>query len=308
MAALLRSEDLCRWFGDTAAVRGISLQVEVGEILGFLGPNGAGKSTTMRMLSGVLAPSSGRILLDGIDLVENPLPAKAALGYLPEHPPLYLDLTVDEYLDFCARLRRIPSNQRADALRRAKARCGLQQAGGRLLGNLSKGYRQRAGIAQAILHRPKLVILDEPTSGLDPNQIGEIRALIQELGKQHGVILSSHILPDVQAVCDRVLIINNGAEVFSGALRALQSGGEAETLLVRLQNPPATERMQQLPGVLRAEALGQQRFRLRLQADADSALIADRIVANGWRLQELRSEELDLEHLFTQLTAGGDAA
>lgn len=207
---LITVDQVTRHFGKHCAVADISFTVERGEVLGFLGPNGAGKSTTMHMICGVLATSSGSISIAGYDIVETPIQAKQYIGYLPEQPPLYIDQTVDEYLDYCARLRRVPKQNLAAAISNIKQRCGLEQVGNRLIGNLSKGYQQRTGIAQAIIHSPAVVVLDEPTAGLDPNQIVEIRELIRELGQDHSVILSTHILPEVQSVCDRVVIINQG--------------------------------------------------------------------------------------------------
>ena len=193
----LDASNLVRDFGTRHAVQGISLTLRRGEVLGLLGPNGAGKTTTMQMLTGNLAPTSGEVRVCGIDLLERPTEAKARIGYLPEVPPLYRDSTVDEYLQFAARLHRIARAQVAGAVNRAKQRCGLADMGLRMIGTLSKGYQQRVGIAQAIVHDPDVVVLDEPTVGLDPNQIREIRGLIRELAAEHSVLLSTHILPEV---------------------------------------------------------------------------------------------------------------
>lgn len=216
------ASELSRSYGARTAVRDISFELRQGEVLGLLGPNGAGKTTTLQMLAGCLAPSSGSIEICGIDLLERPRQAKALLGYLPETPPLYRELTVDEYLRLAARLRRVAKAEIADAVERAKRRCGLADAGKRLIGNLSKGYRQRVGIAQAIVHNPRVVILDEPTVGLDPIQIREIRSLIRELGGEHSVILSTHILPEVESVCDRIQIMNQGQLVFNGSVAEMK--------------------------------------------------------------------------------------
>jgi len=301
MEPLIKTEGLYRYFAGFCAVRDVSFELQRGEVLGFLGPNGAGKSTTMRILSGALAPSGGQVRLDGIDLLERPIEAKASLGYLPENPPLYRDLTVDEYLRFCARLRRVPRSRRAKALQQAKRRCGLQGSGRRLIGNLSKGYQQRVGIAQAIIHEPKLVILDEPTNGLDPNQIREIRGLIRELTETQGIILSTHILPEVQAVCDRVLILHAGRLVFSERLENLRQHHRSD-LLIQTGNPLEPAALGELPGVRRASPLGDNRFRLQLDDDADPGVIAEYAVEKGWRLHELCPEKQGLEQIFTRLT------
>ena len=218
---LISVDQASRWFGARCAVDSISFNIGRGEILGFLGPNGAGKSTTMQMICGVLAASSGTITVSGHDIVEAPKQAKRCIGYLPERPPLYLDLTVNEYLEYCAGLRQVPAAGRREAIAGAQQRCGLEQAGNRLIGNLSQGFRQRVGIAQAVLHAPDIVILDEPTVGLDPNQIIGIRDLIRDLGREHSVILSTHILSEVQGLCDRVIIINHGSLVLDASMASI---------------------------------------------------------------------------------------
>jgi len=216
------AKDLSRSYGSRSAVQHIGFELRQGEVLGLLGPNGAGKTTTLQMLAGCLAPSTGTIEICGINLLEHPRQAKALLGYLPETPPLYRELSVDEYLRLAARLHRVPRNEIAATVSKAKQRCGLSEVGKRLVGHLSKGYQQRVGIAQAIVHNPRVVILDEPTVGLDPIQIREIRSLIRELGGEHSVILSTHILPEVESVCDRIQIMNQGKLVFGGNMSELK--------------------------------------------------------------------------------------
>ena len=220
---LVAVERVTRRFGQRCVVADISFSISRGEVLGFLGPNGAGKSTTMNMISGVMAMSSGSIKVAGHDIVEAPVQAKQYLGFLPEKPPIYPELTVDEYLVYCARLRRVPRQALATAIAGIKQRCGLGDVGRRLLGNLSKGYQQRAGIAQALIHTPAVVILDEPTAGLDPNQIVEIRNLIRELGRDQGVILSTHILSEVQGICNRVAIMHEGKLVLDMDINAIDN-------------------------------------------------------------------------------------
>ncbi|WGZ95341.1 MAG: ABC transporter ATP-binding protein [Candidatus Thiothrix putei] len=220
---LISALGLSRYYGERCVVNNVDVVLRKGEVLGLLGPNGAGKSTTMQMLTGNLSPSEGEIQINGIDLLDEPIKAKRQMGYLPEQPPVYRDLTVSEYLHYCARLRHIPKVECRRVVAYASERCGLQAVSKRLIGNLSKGFRQRVGIAQAILHNPAVVILDEPTVGLDPIQIREIRRLIRELGQDHGIILSTHILPEVQAVCDRVQILNQGKTVFNGTLDGVES-------------------------------------------------------------------------------------
>ncbi|WP_293008057.1 ABC transporter ATP-binding protein [Nitrosomonas sp.] len=218
----LSVQNLCRNFGHHAAVHNVNLQLKRGEVLGLLGPNGAGKSTTMRMLSGNLAPSGGSIEICGIDLLDKPLEAKVHLGFLPEVPPLYFDMTVDEYLLLVARLHRVDKQSMQTVLKDVKQRCGLGHQSKHLIGALSKGFQQRVGIAQAIIHNPDVIILDEPTVGLDPNQIREIRQLIRELGTTSSVILSTHILPEVENVCDRVQIMHKGTVVFDQTMIELR--------------------------------------------------------------------------------------
>lgn len=221
----ISAHSLRRDFGTYTAVREINLELKRGEVLGFLGPNGAGKTTTMRMLTGNLAPSSGSVEICGIDLLDKPRNAKIHIGYLPETPPLYQELTVNEYLRLAAKLHRVSSIKIYSALDEVKLHCGLKDTGKHLIGSLSKGYKQRVGIAQAIIHDPDVIILDEPTIGLDPNQMREILSLIRELGTKHSVILSTHILPEVESVCDRVQIIHQGKTVFNDTLFGLKQKG-----------------------------------------------------------------------------------
>lgn len=216
------AHNLSRNFGAYTAVREINLKLKRGEVLGFLGPNGAGKTTTMRMLTGNLAPSNGSVEICGIDLLDNPRDAKIHIGYLPETPPLYRELTVNEYLRLAAKLHRVSSIKLISVLDEVKLHCGLKDVGKCLIGSLSKGYQQRVGIAQAIIHDPDVIILDEPTVGLDPNQVREILSLIRKLGTKRSVVLSTHILPVVESVCDRVQIMHQGQMVFNDTLSGLK--------------------------------------------------------------------------------------
>ena len=219
---LIQADHLHRYYGKHPAVNNINITLYQGEVLGLLGQNGAGKSTTMQMLTGNISPTDGAIKINGINLLDQPLMAKRQLGYLPETPPLYRDMRVLEYLRYCALLHDIPKSELNKALDKVLQRCGLKEMQQRLIANLSKGYQQRVGIAQAIIHEPAVIILDEPTVGLDPIQIQEIRGLIKELAHDHSVMLSTHILQEVEAVCDRVHIISEGKTVFVDTLEALK--------------------------------------------------------------------------------------
>jgi ABC-2 type transport system ATP-binding protein len=294
---------LTRSFGSHVAVNDITLELKRGEVLGFLGPNGAGKTTTMHMLTGNLAPSRGEISICGIDLLEEPVAAKARIGYAPEVPPLYRELTVDEYLLLAAKLHRVPRARRAEAVGAAKQRCGLTEVGRKLIGTLSKGFQQRVGIAQAIVHMPDVVVLDEPTVGLDPNQIREIRALIRELGGGHSVILSTHILPEVETVCDRVQIMHHGEIVYSDTIAALKQFESGATVLVGLRRPPAPAELRAVPGVAAAEAVEPTLYRVQFAAGDDPTdALVKAAAARDWGLYELKPAQTTLEDVFVHLT------
>lgn len=306
---LIRVEHLWRYYGALCAVRDVSFEVRRGEVLGFLGPNGAGKSSTMQILSGNLAPSAGRVWINGYDILDQPRLAKAALGFLPEQPPLYRELSVDEYLSFCAQLHGIPRSRRRAAISTAKERCGLTEVGRRLIGNLSKGYQQRVGIAQAIIHSPAVVILDEPTVGLDPIQIREIRSLIRELRNEHSVILSTHILPEVQATCDRVQIIHQGRLVLSDSIEGLMHRMDASSLYLGFRNPPTLDTLRAVPGVIAVEALDDGRLRVHHPPQQNPAeTLVNMAVQHGWGLYELTPERLSLEQIFVDITRQEEAA
>lgn len=299
---LVEALDLRRDYGALCAVAGVDLRLERGRVLGLLGPNGAGKTSTLQMICGVLAPTAGRIRIDGIDLLDEPRRARRALGYLPERPPLYRDMTVTEYLDFCAALHGVGRERRAGLLERAVARCALGDVRRRLIGNLSKGYQQRVGIAQAILHEPAAIVLDEPTVGLDPIQIREIRALIAELGREHGIILSTHILAEVQAVCTHVQIMHQGRTVHCDTLAPADGSTEPEQVVLCLRQAVTTEALEVLPGVRAAESLGNGRWRLRLESDVRIDALAETVIGQGWGLLELFPERRSLEQIFIEAT------
>jgi len=293
-----------RYYGDHCAVNNVSFNVERGEVLGFLGPNGAGKSTTMQIISGVMTASSGSVSIAGFDIIDNPRSAKKQIGFLPEQPPLYPDLTVDEYLRYAAQLRGLGRDAAALAADQSKRRCGLENSGRRLIGNLSKGYQQRVGIAQAIIHTPAVIILDEPTAGLDPIQIHEIRKLIRELGQDHSVILSTHILPEVQTVCNRVLIIHEGRLVLDKKLDSLQGEVREQKMRVAFKRPPSSDALAAIGGIDAVEQLSAQCFRISFMPEADALdALTQRASSSCWGLCEMVPETGSLEETFMRLTS-----
>jgi gliding motility-associated transport system ATP-binding protein len=259
----------------------------------------------MEMICGVLSVSEGQITVVGHDMLESPRAAKQHIGFLPEQPPLYQDLNVDEYLGYAAQLRGISKAELNKAVEYSKQRCGLADTGKRLIKNLSKGFQQRVGLAQAIIHSPAIVILDEPTSGLDPNQILEIRELISELGNDHSVILSTHILPEVQSVCDRVLIINQGKLVLDESLHNLQQDNQITPLKIALRQPPPVEVLGEIEGIMNIEQIGNHHFKIYCETGIETInRITKLAVASEWELYEMIPEQDSLEETFVQLTRG----
>lgn len=307
---MIEVQGITKSFDGIAAVRGISFSIRKGEVVGLLGPNGAGKSTTMRMITGFLAADAGTIRVDGIDVAADALAARARIGYLPESAPLYLDMEVTDFLAYIARLRAVAAKEIPARLKEMIGVCGLKEVVGRPLGQLSKGYRQRVGLAAAMIHRPPILILDEPTSGLDPNQIIEIRNLIREIGQERTVILSTHILQEVEATCSRALIINKGALVGEGSLAELltQRGqGTRYYMMVDAAEQMIRNRSAALIGPRLVECAARNGwheavFEASLGNGAAGEQLFDWVVANGWRLRELRKEEASLEDVFKALT------
>ena len=308
---LLEARDLRRVYGGRVALDGVGFTAARGQITGFLGPNGAGKSTLMQILCGVLAPTSGTVTIAGHDLLDSPLEAKRRLGYLPEQPPVYTDCTVAEYLDYCARLRGLRGPPLARAVEACIARCGLADASGRLIGNLSKGYRQRAGLAQALVHEPDVVVLDEPSSGLDPRQTLEFGDLIRSLGRERCVILSTHHLAEARSLCDRVLIMRGGKVAMDADIGALAAAGDHRVVTAGFRNPPAdTAALAALEGVLDVRpAGGRNRYRITCTGDpAVLSTIAEAAAAREWGLTELAGGAEDLEQAYVRLTGEPQAA
>ena len=299
----LNARNLTRRLGRREVIRNISLQLKRGEVLGLLGPNGAGKSTTMQLLSGVLTPLSGQIEICGIDLALEPGRAKACVGYLPETPPLYRDMRVDDFLIYAAKLHRLPRSKIAEALSVAKNRCGLEDTGRKVIGTLSKGYQQRVGIAQAIIHNPDVIILDEPTVGLDPTQIRDIRALIRELGNTHSVLLSTHLLSEVENICDRVEIMQRGQLIYGDTSVRMQSLGHQAGFIVTLQSPPDPAELYKVAGVFNVEALSATRFKILHSIDANTAeALLSLSAQRGWQAQQLTPLQGNLEDAFVHIT------
>lgn len=286
-------------------VNDVSLELKTGEVLGLLGHNGAGKSTTLQMLAGALLPHSGQIEICGIDLVKSPCKAKAHIGYLAENPPVHMEMNVDDYLIYAARLRRVPHGKLREYLNEAKRHCGLQDNGRKIIGTLSKGFQQRVGIAQAIIHRPDVVILDEPTVGLDPSQIRDIRALIRGLGDAHSVILSTHLLSEVENICDRVEIIHRGRLIYSGSSTGMQQYNHQPGFIVTLQAPPAVSELEAIAGVRKVEPLSETQFRILHDAAASPGPVLLELAAqHGWQATQLVPLEARLEDVYMQITGG----
>ncbi|HEU0189194.1 MAG TPA: ABC transporter ATP-binding protein [Gallionella sp.] len=304
----LSARNLVRHFGNRQIIRNVSLQIKRGEVLGLLGHNGAGKTTTLQMLTGCLLPddpekNESSIEICGIDMLRHPVRAKAHIGYLPETPPLYRELCVNDYLIFAARLRGIKPATAADALAQTKQLCGLETVGNRIIGTLSKGYQQRIGIAQAIIHRPALIVLDEPTIGLDPAQIREIRSLIRELGNSSSVILSTHLLGEVESVCDRVEIIQHGKLIYSDTSEHMRQHGSVSGFTISLRNPPALGELESIAGISSVEQLSATQFRLLHAPDINPGSELLRLAAqHGWQPEQLTPLQASLEEVFVKIT------
>jgi ABC-2 type transport system ATP-binding protein len=305
----IQIENLSKRYGVQTAVDNISFTVKTGEILGFLGPNGAGKSTSMKMITGYLGIGEGDIRIGGRSVLEHADDLKRHIGYLPENNPLYLDMPVMDYLHFCAALQGVSEEKISERIRMMVKVCGLNAEKHKKIGELSKGYRQRVGLAQAMIHDPEILILDEPTTGLDPNQIVEIRKLIRELGKEKTVILSTHILPEVEATCDRILIINKGKIVADGTADTLRKQATGSELLkVRIEDGAQHEilqALQQLPTIEKATTLdaAANRFEIQSKAGQSSTRSLFRLcVDKGWLLSEIIPVETRLEDIFRNLT------
>ncbi|MEW5802387.1 MAG: ATP-binding cassette domain-containing protein [bacterium] len=308
---MITVNNLTKRYGPTLAVDNISFEVSKGEILGFLGPNGAGKSTTMKILTCYMPPDEGTATLDGLNTLEDSLKIREKIGYLPENTPLYQDMGVVDYLRFVAEVRKIPSSQRKKRIKETAHLCGLDKELGKHIGQLSKGYRQRVGLAQTLIHDPDILILDEPTTGLDPNQIIEIRSLIKDIGQEKTVILCSHILPEVQATCNRIIIIKEGRIVGSGTPEELasqaQGGGELVYITINGPQDKIQEQLAAQDNVLATRLLvsenGSHRFEVKSPKGVDIRESLFRmVVKNQWSLTELQRTPITLEDVFKQLT------
>jgi ABC-2 type transport system ATP-binding protein len=311
---MITVKELTKRYARNTAVDHISFVVEKGQIVGFLGPNGAGKTTTMRMLTGFLSPTSGNATVAGFDVLEQPLEVKKRIGYLPETPPLYPEMETGEYLTFVGQLKGLRGAELRKRLDYVCDRCAVADVRNKLLGKLSKGYRQRVGLAQAIIHNPDVLILDEPTAGLDPKQINETRDLIKSLGGDHTIILSTHILPEVEQTCEQVLIINKGKLVATDSVHNLQNRARgAESVIVEVSGRNGSldftavqQRLEQVAGVSRVVAKQSPPHRTSFEVESGKGFVrgdlARAVVESGWDLNELRPAAMSLEEIFLQLT------
>ena len=304
---MIEVHNLSKNYGERQAVHDLTFTVKKGEVVGFLGPNGAGKSTTMKIITGYMAPSSGQVKVAGFDVFEDPIEVKRRIGYLPELPPVYHDMYVEDYLRFVANLKGVDKTRVQSLVKGAFDKTGLYEVRGRLIGNLSKGFKQRVGLAQALVSDPEILILDEPTVGLDPKQVAEMRQLIRQLKGQHTIILSTHILPEVQASCEKVIIINRGRIVAEDSLEGLSKrmsgGGHTVTLRVRRNQDTVAKGLQTVKGVRKVVNLGN--F-IEVESDGDEATVeqvAGFAVAQGAGLLELKVQALALEDIFIKLTS-----
>ena len=302
--SVVKVEHLSHRYSVQWAIRDINFEIYEKGILGLLGSNGAGKSTTMNIMCGVLNQTEGEVYINGINFREDPIAAKMNIGFLPQKPPLYTDLTVEEDSAYCADLRSVAPKKIRSSVDYAMEKCGITHFRKRLLKHLSGGYQQRVGIAQAIIHNPKFVVLDEPTNGLDPNQIIEIRHLIKEIGEDRTVILSTHILSEVQATCDYIRMIEEGQVVFSGTVEEFDNYIVPSTIFVTLASMPSAEELKVLPGVVDAENTGGMNYRVNF-SDSREAItkIVETSVARNWQLLEIRAEKSSMDNVFAELSA-----
>ena len=286
------------------AIKDINFEISTKGVFGLLGSNGAGKSTTMNIICNVLTQIEGDVFINGVDLRKDPITAKKFIGFLPQKAPLHTDMTVDEYLYHCADIRLMPKSEIPVAVERAKAKCGIAHFSKRVISNLSRGYQQRVGIAQSIIHDPMFVILDEPTNGLDPNQIIEIRRLIREIAEERAVLISTHILPEVQAACDYIMMIEHGNMVFKGSIEEFNNYMDPSVLLVIMHNAPEGDsELLKIEGMERVERLTRTRFRLHFKGD-DSIVsrVVNEAVRNNWHLREISLEKESLDKVFAKLS------
>lgn len=317
---MIQVENLSKRYARHAAVKNISFSVDKGDIVGFLGPNGAGKTTTMRILTCFLPPTEGKARVAGFDVFEQPFEVKKRIGYLPEAPPLYPEMSVEDYLTFVARLKNVPNSDIKARTQQVMERCAVADAKSKLISKLSKGYRQRVGLAQAIIHNPEVLILDEPTSGLDPKQINETRELIKNLSGEHTIVLSTHILPEVEAICEKVIIIDRGRLVATDSVENLKAragvGGAVQVQVDtagRADAATVQEVLQQVPGVSRVAERVASGGRLIFEVENVAGQnvrgdVARAVVHAGWNLLELKSMTLSLEEVFLELTGSHPAA
>ena len=300
---LVKVDNLSHRYSVQWAVKDISFEIPGRGIYGLLGSNGAGKSTTMNILSGVLQQSSGEVYIKGTSMSKDPIGAKKEIGFLPQDPPLYTDMTVEEYLTNCGHLRMIEPKDIKASVDDVMERCSISHFKKRLIKNLSGGYRQRVGIAQAIIHKPSFIILDEPTNGLDPNQIIEIRKLIREIARDHAVLLSTHILTEVHAICDYILMIEQGKLVFSGKTEEFDSYLKPNSIFVRLLEMPSVDDLSKIEGVESVEELGGPDYRLRfVDINGASQRVVQESVKHNWLLEEIRAEKSSLNEVFSALS------